>query len=264
MKKLFEKTDYEIEKYIENAIEYEMTIRSNQTDPDSIDDWFQNRKQKIYNMFLKEYTEYEEDYVYFFGCSIESYKWTFKTRKSEFKNSFQDYDYYDFLMNEFEQGIFNFNRKYMDPNMLLKIEASLRKRYLFLEEKAKELGYSVELLNDNSVKLILENRKSNIINFEEEQEDFGHIKTHKAPVKVLFLNELGIIDLLSKNPTFINNTNAMCKAIGHAVGEREDTLRRYIAPLLKNDKNDERHPYNSNRNVGKVKNTLNDIGFYQI
>lgn len=264
MNKLFEKTDHEIELYIEDAIEHETIFASNQTDPDSMDEWFQNRKQRIYDMFLEEYTEYEDNYIHFFGCSMESYKWTFEARKSEFKNSFQDYDDYDFLIHEFEQGIFSFNRKYMDPAMLLKIEASLRKRYLFLKEKAEDLGYRVQLLNDNSVKLILENKKSNIINFEEEQDDFGNIKTHKAPVKVLFLNELGIIDLLSKHPTSIKNTNAMCKAIGHAVGEREDTLYRYIAPLLKNDKNDERHPYHNNKNVEKVKNTLNHIGFHQI
>ena len=215
-------------------------------------------------MFLKEYREYEDNYIYFFGCSMESYKSTFEKRKKEFIESFADYDDYDFLKHEFNKGILSYNRNYMDPKMLLKIEASLRKRYLFLKEKAEELGYSVELLNDNSVKLIQENKKSDTINFEEEHEDVGTIKTHKAPIKVLFLNELGIIDLLSKNTTFIASTNALCTAIGHAVGERADTLGRVIRPLLQNNKDDKRHPYNNDSNVNYVKNTLNHIGFYKI
>ena len=192
---------------------------------------------------------------------MESYKFTFEKRKKEFIESFSDYDDYDFLMHEFNQGIFSFNRNYMDPKMLLKIEASLRKRYLFLKEKAEESGYRVELLNDNSVKLIQENKKSDTIDFEEEHYDVGGIKTHKAPIKILFLNELGIIDFLAQKTPFITNTNALCKALGHAVGERQDTLYRVINPFLKNDEDNTRHPYNNDTNVEYVKNTLNDIGF---
>ena len=261
---LFEKTDHEIELYVEDAMSQDEVFRHNQTDPDSMDNWFKIRKQRIYDMFLKEYKEYEDNYIYFFGCSMESYKFTFEKRKKEFIKTFADYDDYDFFMHEFRQGIFSFNRNYMDPKMLLKIEASLRKRYLFLKEKAEKSGYRVELLNDNSVKLIQENKKSDTIDFEEEHEDIRTIKTHKAPTKVLFLNELGIIELLSKNPAFKASTNAMCTAIGHAVGERADTLGRAIRPLLKNDKNDKRHPYDNDDNVKYVKNTLNNIGFYKI
>ena len=262
MSTLFEKTDHEIEEFIEDARHQDMLFRLDNIDPDSMEDWFDKRKQKIYDAFFEEYSEYEKNYIYFFGCSMEVYKFTFLKRKKEFLESFSDYDDYDFLMHEFRQGIFTFNRNYMDPKMLLQIEASLRKRYIFLKEKAEELGYSVELLNDNSVKLIQENKKSDNINFEEEHEDVGTIKTHRAPVKVLFLNELGIIDLLSKNLTFIASTNALCRALGHAVGERPDTLYSAISPLLKKDKDNKRHPYNNEDNVDYVKNTLNHIGFY--
>ncbi|MDG1954074.1 MAG: hypothetical protein P8I51_04165 [Polaribacter sp.] len=261
MEVLFGKTDYEIELYVEDAMYQDKVFRDFQTDPDSMDVWFQKRKQRIFDMFQEEYTEFEDSYIYFFGCSMESYKFTFEKRKKEFIESFSDYDDYDFLMHEFNQGIFSFNRNYMDPKMLLKIEASLRKRYLFLKEKAEESGYRVELLNDNSVKLIQENKKSDTIDFEEEHYDVGGIKTHKAPIKILFLNELGIIDFLAQKTPFITNTNALCKALGHAVGERQDTLYRVINPFLKNDEDNTRHPYNNDTNVEYVKNTLNDIGF---
>ena len=261
MEKLFEKTDHEIELYIEDAMVQDRIFSNSNIDPETMEEWFKNRREKIHKAFSQEYQSYEENYIYFFGCSMESYRFTFSKRKQEFTESFVDYDDYDFLMHEFNQGIFSFNRNYMDPKMLLKIEASLRKRYLFLKEKAEESGYRVELQNDNSVKLIQENKKSNTVDFEEEHEDVRTIKTHKAPTKVLFLNELGIIDLLSKNRTFMASTNALCTAIGHAVGERADTLYRAISPLLKNDKNDKRHPYNNNKNVEYVKNTLNQIGF---
>ena len=261
MTKLFEKTDHEIELYVEDAISQDKIFRHSSLDPDSMDDWFQKRKQKIYDMFLNEYKEYEENYIYFFGCSMESYKFTFEKRKKEFIESFADYDDYDFLMHEFRQGIFSFNRNYMDPKMLLKIEASLRKRYLFLKEKAEESGYRVELLNDNSVKLIQENKKSDEIDFEEVYEDVRTIKTHKAPTKVLFLNELGIIDFLAKKRCFITNPNALCKALGHATNEKESTLYRNIKPLIDKGYGQDRNPYNNDTNVKYVKNTLNQIGF---
>lgn len=261
MEELFEKTDYEIEQYIEDAMLQDRIFRSNQTDPDSMDDWFQKRKQRIFDMFSEEYAEYEDNYIYFFGCSMESYKFTFLKRKKKFIESFADYDDYDFLLHEFNQGTFTFHRNYMDPKMLLKIEASLRKRYLFLKEKAEEAGYNVELLNDNSVNLVKENKKTNIIDFKEEHEEIGDIKTHGAPVKVLFLNELGIIDFLAKKRCFITNPNALCKALGHAVNEHESTLYRYIKPILDKSSNQDRNPYYINRNVDYVKNTLNYIGF---
>ena len=135
MEELFEKTDYEIELYIEDAMRQDTVFRHSSLDPDSMEDWFQKRKQRIYDMFSEEYKEYEDNYTYFFGCSMESYKSTFEKRKKEFIESFADYDDYDFLKHEFNKGILSYNRNYMDPKMLLKIEASLRKRYLFLKEK---------------------------------------------------------------------------------------------------------------------------------
>ena len=261
MSRLFEKTDYEIQQYIEDAMRQEIIFSSNQTDPDSMVGWFKKRKQRIFDMFLEEYTKYEENYIYFFGCSMESYKFTFEKRKKEFIKTFADYDDYDFLMHEFNQGTFTFHRNYMDPKMLLKIEASLRKRYLFLKEKAEEYGYNVELLSDNSVNLIKKNKKSDIIDSKEEPEEIGNIKTHHAPVKVLFLNELDIIDFLAKKTCFTTNPNALCKALGHAVNEHESTLYRYIKPILDKSSNQDRNPYYNDKNVDYVINTLNHIGF---
>ena len=262
MEELFEKTNYEIELFVEDAMSQERVFKANQTDPDTMEDWFQKRKQRIFDMFQEEYTEYEDSYIYFYGCSMESYKFTFSRRKQKFIESFPDYDDYDFLMHEFNQGIFTFNRNYMDPKMLLKIESSLRKRYLFLKEKAEESGYRVELINNNSVKLIQESKKSDTIDSEEDHKDIGTIKTHKAPVKVLFLNELGIIDFLAKKTSFITNTNALCKALGHAVGEHESTLYRYIRPILDKRYSQDRNPYKIEKNVDYVKNTLSKMGFY--
>ena len=262
MEVLFEKTDYEIELFVEDAMSQERVFRANQTDPDTMDDWFEKRKQKIYDVFSEEYSKYEENYIYFFGCSMESYKYSFEKRKKEFMESFSDYDHYDFLMHEFDQGILSFNRNYMDPKMLLNIESSLRKRYLFLKEKAEESGFRVELINNNSVKLIQESKKSDTIDSEEDHKDIGTIKSHSAPVKVLILNELGIIEHLAQKNPFITNTNALCKALGHAINEHESTLYRYIRPILDKRYSQDRNPYNNENNVDYVKNTLNDIGFY--
>ena len=53
MEELFEKTDYEIELYIEDAMHQDTVFRHSSLDPDSMDNWFQKRKQRIYDMFHK-------------------------------------------------------------------------------------------------------------------------------------------------------------------------------------------------------------------
>ena len=59
MSTLFEKTDHEIEEFIEDARHQDMLFRLDNIDPDSMDDWFEKRKQKIYDTFLEEYEDYE-------------------------------------------------------------------------------------------------------------------------------------------------------------------------------------------------------------
>ena len=61
MRKLFEKTDHEIELYLEDAMFQDNVFRHSNLDPDSIDYWFEKRKQRIYDMFLKEYKKYEDN-----------------------------------------------------------------------------------------------------------------------------------------------------------------------------------------------------------
>jgi predicted DNA-binding transcriptional regulator AlpA len=153
MEELFYETDNEIELYREDAMDQDRLFENTDIDPETMDSWYETRKQRIYDTYTKEYEGYEEGYTYFFGCSLKSYKHNYKKRKKTFLEGFQDYDVYDFLRHEFDQGVFVYNRSYMEPKMMNKIEASLRKRFHFLREQAEMHGYEVSVLDDSSVRL---------------------------------------------------------------------------------------------------------------
>ena len=153
MEELFYETDNEIELYHEDAMDQD--LENTDIDPETMDRWYEIRKQRIYDTYTKEYEGYEEGCTYFFGCSLNSYKRNYEKRKKNFLEGFQDYDVYDFLRHEFDQGVFVYNRSYMEPKMMNKIEASLRKRFYFLREQAEMHGYEVSVLDDSSVRLAI-------------------------------------------------------------------------------------------------------------
>ena len=153
MEELFYETDNEIELYREDAMDQD--LENTDIDPETMDRWYEIRKQRIYDTYTKEYEGYEEGCTYFFGCSLNSYKHNYEKRKKTFLEGFQDYDVYDFLRHEFDQGVFVYNRSYMEPKMMNKIEASLRKRFYFLREQAEMHGYEVSVLDDSSVRLAI-------------------------------------------------------------------------------------------------------------
>ena len=70
MSTLFDKTDNEIEEFIEDARHQDILFRLDNIDPDSMDDWFEKRKQKIYDTFLEEYEDYEDNSIYFYCLSF--------------------------------------------------------------------------------------------------------------------------------------------------------------------------------------------------
>jgi predicted DNA-binding transcriptional regulator AlpA len=153
MEELFYETDNEIELYHEDAMDQD--LENTDIDPETMDRWYETCEQRIYDTYTKEYEGYEEGCTYFFGCSLNSYKHNYEKRKKTFLEGFQDYDVYDFLRHEFDQGVFVYNRSYMEPKMMNKIEASLRKRFYFLREQAEMHGYEVSVLDDSSVRLAI-------------------------------------------------------------------------------------------------------------
>ncbi|TDW51582.1 hypothetical protein EV144_101258 [Flavobacterium sp. 270] len=75
--------------------------------------------------------------------------------------------------------------------------------------------------------------------------------------KIIYLNELGIIDFLKRKPEFIASTNLMATILSSITGEKASTLQPSLNRLISNDIEDKNHPYNTKSTVNKVLQTLN-------
>ena len=81
-----------------------------------------------------------------------------------------------------------------------------------------------------------------------------------AVKKIIYLNELGIIDFLKKQPCFISN-NKLSNVLTAITGEKHTTIQPLVNALI-NDSGQAKHkPYNNKFTVNKVKKQLTDLGF---
>lgn len=79
-----------------------------------------------------------------------------------------------------------------------------------------------------------------------------------AVEKIIYLNELGIIDFLRTKPEFIGSVNLMATVLSAITGIKATTLQPSLNRLTSNDTDDKNHPYKTQKTVGKVRQTLID------
>lgn len=77
-----------------------------------------------------------------------------------------------------------------------------------------------------------------------------------AVEKILYLNELGIIDFLRTKPEFIASTNLMATVLSAITDIKAKTLQPSLSRLTSNDTADKNHPYRTQKTVEKVRQTL--------
>lgn len=76
--------------------------------------------------------------------------------------------------------------------------------------------------------------------------------------KIIYLNEMGIIDFLKTRPEFTLSTNLMATVLSAITGIKATTLQPSLNRLISNDTDDKNHPYKTQKTVGKVRQTLID------
>lgn len=82
-----------------------------------------------------------------------------------------------------------------------------------------------------------------------------------AVEKIIYLNELGIIDFLrTKSKAGISNSS-LASILSGITGIKVDTLKPSLNRLSSNDKLDNRHPYYTEKTVIKVRKFLDNLGF---
>lgn len=79
-----------------------------------------------------------------------------------------------------------------------------------------------------------------------------------AVEKIIYLNELGIIDFLRTKPEFIGSTNLMATVLSAITNVKATTLQTSLNRLVNKDTADKNHPYHTQKTVDKVQRTLID------
>lgn len=77
-----------------------------------------------------------------------------------------------------------------------------------------------------------------------------------AVEKVIYLNELGIIDFLKAKPEFNASTNLMATFLSSVTGVKAPTLQSSLNRLISDDIEDKNHPYATKKTVNKVRKTF--------
>ena len=234
MSTLFEKTDNEIELFREDAAhmskhfwsDEKHIIKDNSEEIERL--WLDDRLKIVHSTFRKEYDSHVKKGKYFYGCPHELFLETFNKRLSSHLSKHKDYTLITFIESEFKDGVFLFNRHYVSSEKMQKIQASLRKRFEFLAEKAREENYNIVLLENDRVKI-----EKIVINNLIDDEDLIEDNSGSFDVKerIIVLHQLGILDYLNNHPE-INSVLKVAKAIKSFTGFNHTTVQSYINPIF--------------------------------
>lgn len=109
--------------------------------------------------------------------------------------------------------------------------------------------------------LSLNNYKERLNGFNFEEYDSLNSSDSSAVKKIIYLNELGIIDFLrTKTKVGISNGN-LASALSEITGVKASTIKSSLNRLPKDHKIDNKHPYYTTKTVDNVKNHLIKLGF---
>ena len=263
MSTLFKKTDHEIELFREDAAcmsehswsDEKHIIKDNSEEIERL--WLDDRLKIVHSTFRKEYDSHVKKGKYFYGCPHELYLETFNKRLSSHLSKHNDYTLITFIESEFKDGVFLFNRSYVSYEKMQKIQASLRKRFEFLAEKAREENYNIILLENDRVKIdqIVKNK---LIDDEDLIED--NSGSFEIKERIIALHQLGILDYLNNHPE-INSVLKIAKAIKSFTGFNFNTVQSFINPIINSYNDQSKSALNDNDQVKEIQKHLDNHVF---
>jgi hypothetical protein len=182
--------------------------------------------------------------------SLQQYKIDYPDLLDYFKNLNEDNDEINFvnseirLVNEYIKPVLESKKTELEQigvldfsnEMIKKTLSSYHKIILFLETKKKELEIQTPQTIIEPGPLDLSNTS--------------------AVEKIIYLNELGIIDFLRAKPEFMGSTNLMATFLSAITDEKATTLQTSLNRLINNDTDDKNHPYKAIGTVNKIKQTF--------
>jgi hypothetical protein len=128
-----------------------------------------------------------------------------------------------------------------------------RQRYIFKEkseEGIRSIFYKTKLKNLSNTETIISSEIFKEID----------LSNTSAVQKIIYLNELGIIELLKKEPCFKASVNNLATVLSAITGENIKTLQPILNPMFNKNTAQKNNPYSSKLTVEKVKSQLINLG----
>ena len=119
------------------------------------------------------------------------------------------------------------------------------------------IGRTKEFLEQRKQELETESKENKTI---KNVQDID-LSNSNAVEKIIYLNELGIIDFLrTKTKAGISNT-ALASVLSGITGIKTETIKPSLNRLSNNDTIDNKHPYYTTKTVEKIKTFIIKLGF---
>lgn len=201
-------------------------------------------KENIFAISKKTFLKSKEQIIYWSFCSFSVYDKLYEPRLKEFLDN-NDNDLFDesiFIEEEVKNIDFLKNTWYLElfeTNTKSQIEKSFIKKKKFLEDRLQDL-----------------NQTSSVSDLE--NDDFNSTKISE---KIIFLDELGVLDFLRNQKPFNSTKNALAKALSGIMGEKVRSIQSAINPIQNKGVSQKNNPLKATSNVQKVRQKLIEIGF---
>ena len=88
------------------------------------------------------------------------------------------------------------------------------------------------------------------------------LSSENASKKIIYLQELGIIDFLRSFTQPAPNNNQIASILSAITGIKASTIQSYINPIGNEYVSQKNNPYNNTNNVEEVKNKIISSGFF--
>ena len=214
------------------------------------EEWETETLYKVYQAFEKEYERLLANEEYFFGCPLDIYKKHFKKRMEAYYNAAKNSSEVGFILNEFAIGKLDFDYGVCSNTIVNILDINLKLRYNYLLERLIVLGYDMEGILD-----IDRSTQPRISPFESEID----LSDNNAKEKLIFMNELGVIEYLRANYRKANlSNNKLAQLLSSFTGVKPATMQSYLNPILNSEERIDQHnnPYNNTERVNKIRSIL--------
>lgn len=181
------------------------------------------------NIFVK--TEFEN-----YLPRIRELRKSIQQQDLQFITSYEDYEFY--LL---EVGI---------STHIICWKAVSRDNYIFYEEYLNNL---INFLEEEFL-------DSDILTKLEKEIPQMELFTANKSEKIVYLEQLGVLNFLRGKEPFNTSTNALAQAVSRFTGIKTGTVQSYLNPMNNSDLNQKNNPL-TNKRIDKIKDELLKLGF---